>query len=287
MSVPIPSASEPQSDSRSVVRHPEWTPEIIGKFWDYWSSREDRDSWYFSHYYGEALVNFARWSGLLKGEVLDYGFARGLFLPRLLEAGVGVTGVEFSQRAVARANERFRDHPNWRRAVEAESLPTPLPSDRFDLIYCIEVVEHLPDAWLGTTLAELHRVAKPGGHVILTTPHTEDLEAAEVFCPFCDSLFHPVQHLRSVTPDFLSRSLAENGFEVPFCRGITLNPFQKYDGLPRFLEWSPIGIARVLGLRVLRGMDRIAPRRPASGWAFDRASRTTGPHLCTIARKPT
>src|SRR5690606_24956622 len=87
-------------------------------------------------------------------------------------------------------------------------------------------------------------------------------------------------------PAFLQESLSKAGFDVVFCRGISLNPFQKYLRLPSPAEWSPAVLSRVLGLRVLRLLDRLAPRPAGSGWAFDRAAGQSGAHLCAIARKP-
>jgi len=39
--------------------------------------------------------------------------------------------------------------------------------DRFDVVVCTEVLEHDPAFW--QTLAEIGRVLRPGGHLILTT----------------------------------------------------------------------------------------------------------------------
>lgn len=47
--------------------------------------------------------------------------------------------------------------------------PLPYEDDQFDLVIGIEVIEHLEDPF--AFLRELHRVAKPGGKVIVTTPN--------------------------------------------------------------------------------------------------------------------
>ena len=46
-------------------------------------------------------------------------------------------------------------------------------------------------------LEEVRRVLRPGGHVIMTTPHREDMGKNEVLCPNCRCVFHRMQHLRS------------------------------------------------------------------------------------------
>lgn len=282
--------NEVPGTAKASVHRREWTADDITRFWNYWSVRQDHDDWYFSHFYGRGLINAARWYGILRGEVLDYGFARGLLLPRLLEQPVGVAGVEFSAGAVTEAETRNAGRGNWRGAVEATSLPTPLPAGGFDLIYCVEVFEHLLDAWVDPTASELFRLVRPGGYVVVTTPNSEDLERHLTYCPFCEAEFHRVQHLRSVTPDWLGGLLRRHGFQVPFCRGVDLAAFQEDLSLPSVTRWSLAEVPRMARVTVhrihhlmLRAHDRISSMPPHR--TFDRVARASGPHLLAIARR--
>ncbi|VAX41598.1 hypothetical protein MNBD_PLANCTO02-2338, partial [hydrothermal vent metagenome] len=143
-------------------KHPRWTPENIMRFWDYWSHRTDRDAWYFSYAQGPGILNFCKWYGLFQGDVLDYGFARGFFLDHLLkEKGVTVSGLEFSEDSTTRVNEIHKNKPHWKGAVKVGMLPSSLQKDKFDLVFCIEVIEHLLDEWVNDTFQELYRVTKP------------------------------------------------------------------------------------------------------------------------------
>src|SRR5260370_17209511 len=49
------------------------------------------------------------------------------------------------------------------------SIPYPFPDNAFDEIICRHVAEHVPDVMAFIT--ELHRIAKPGGLITITTPH--------------------------------------------------------------------------------------------------------------------
>jgi len=49
------------------------------------------------------------------------------------------------------------------------SIPYPFPDNEFDEIVCRHVAEHVPNVM--SFIAELHRVAKPGGRITITTPH--------------------------------------------------------------------------------------------------------------------
>jgi SAM-dependent methyltransferase len=96
--------------------------------------------------------------------------------PRLLDAGCGsgrtldelarygrVSGVDLSPEAVACARERGHDDV---RVARVEELP--FADATFDVVTCLDVIEHTPDD--GVTLAELRRVTRPGGLLLLTVP---------------------------------------------------------------------------------------------------------------------
>ena len=50
------------------------------------------------------------------------------------------------------------------------NAPLPFADASFDLVWCSEVIEHLEQP--AASLAELRRVTKPGGELVLTTPNS-------------------------------------------------------------------------------------------------------------------
>ena len=54
--------------------------------------------------------------------------------------------------------------------VYASGLALPFGAQTFDTVVCSEVLEHVPDP--ACLLAEVTRVLRPGGHLLLTTPQT-------------------------------------------------------------------------------------------------------------------
>jgi len=98
--------------------------------------------------------------------VLDFGCGEGRYLavaarqfPEARLAGCDVSAVALEHAA-----------SRWPRAefVLIEEGRAPLPDGSFDLILCIEVLEHVRD--VETATRELGRLLAPGGHLILTTP---------------------------------------------------------------------------------------------------------------------
>ena len=64
------------------------------------------------------------------------------------------------------------DHPHSQHAIEVDILASadalPIEDASFDFVLCTEVLEHCPDP--AAVLAEIRRVLRPGGVVLLTTP---------------------------------------------------------------------------------------------------------------------
>lgn len=93
--------------------------------------------------------------------LLDAGCGSGRTLDELARRG-RVTGVDLDAEAVACS--RRRGHDTERAPVEN----LPFAHGSFDLVTCLDVIEHTPDDT--ASLRELERVTRPGGHIILTVP---------------------------------------------------------------------------------------------------------------------
>ena len=182
---------------------------------------------------------------------------------------------------------RLQGRPGFGGAVTLAGVTSGLGDGFFDSVTCIETVEHIDDDGLGMLLGSIRRVLRDGGTLLVSTPNEEDLTAAAVYCPFCDSLFHPVQHVRVWTATALARALGEAGFTVELCRGIRFESFQ---------AWSPFEGSSTEVLGVLRGnllgrmdpllrvVDRTLRRRFPDTLEF-RVRCGRGRHLCAVARR--
>ena len=101
------------------------------------------------------------------GAVLDVGVGAGQFLNALALSGLydRVAGVD---RMVF--DKYFEiDSSIERQTHSIESLP--FPDDSFDVVTCMEVLEHIPDEVFEPGLAELRRVCR--GQLIMTVPFEE------------------------------------------------------------------------------------------------------------------
>ena len=105
--------------------------------------------------------------------VLDLGCGDGAFAAALVQAGADVTAVDVAAEAVRRARDRA---PGARVEQVAEGAALPLDEDAFDLVWAGETLEHVADV-VGL-LAEVRRVLRWGGMLLVTTPNLPRLGVA-------------------------------------------------------------------------------------------------------------
>jgi SAM-dependent methyltransferase len=191
----------------------EWTPEKVERLWDHYGSIDAFRPLYFSAHSGAAIVERADAELGLQGmRVLDFGSGHGDLLAHLFHRGIAAHGLEFSAGSAAATRARFASEDRFRGIEVAGALPAPYPDGSFDVVFLVEVVEHLLDEQLEPTVRELSRLLAPGGHVVATTPNAEDLVLEDVHCPDCGATFHRWQHQRSLTAASLATLFG--GFEV-------------------------------------------------------------------------
>jgi len=146
-------------------------------------------------------------SGLIPADVrsvLDVGCGDGIFANYLLESLPQLTSVhatDWSEAALMHVKTK-------KTKASIDSLPF---ADReFDLVSCLEVIEHLQVRTYQPGLSEICRVSKR--YVLLSVPNSEPLRHSQVECPHCKTRWNPSHHLRSFTPKSLARLLTEFGF---------------------------------------------------------------------------
>jgi len=162
----------------------------------------------------------------IQGRLLDVGCSSGLFLELARRASWEPHGVEVSERAVEASRENFSLQV-FRGTLEEARFE----SGHFDAVTLWDVVEHFDDP--RAALAEVARITRPGGVLVLCTPN-------------CASLFHKLarlsyrltlgrvkgilpllyseKHNTYFTPATLRAMLGETGFDVLSVQGYSAHP---------------------------------------------------------------
>jgi ubiquinone/menaquinone biosynthesis C-methylase UbiE len=99
--------------------------------------------------------------------VLDVGCGPGFYVSELLDQ-VGpdgsVTGVDVSRAMLAVAAKRADRHHNVA-FHQGDATKLPVPDGAFDAAISVQVLEYVGD--VTTALAEIHRVLRPGGRIVV------------------------------------------------------------------------------------------------------------------------
>jgi len=102
--------------------------------------------------------------------VLDAGSGNGEYAFRLARRYPQVTihGVELDGDQVAACRARLRAEPLPNLTFAQGDLTRPLETSGYDLIYSVDVLEHIADD--GAALGNLARALRPGGRLLIHTP---------------------------------------------------------------------------------------------------------------------
>ena len=98
----------------------------------------------------------------------------------------------------------------------------PFETDSFDLVSCLEVLEHLPEQEFREGISEIQRVSKK--YILISVPNSENIAQSLVLCPKCYCAFNPYFHMRSFKKETLGNlftsfkpiTIVEMGSEIYF-----------------------------------------------------------------------
>jgi SAM-dependent methyltransferase len=186
---------------------------------------------YFRNYWGGGAPyeRNERWLGFFAGvadgivrdlhplSVLDAGCAMGFLVEALDQRGVEAWGVDVSEYAISQVDDSVRER------CSVASLTEPLPR-RYDLVTCIEVIEHLPAAEADRALGNLCQATD---RILLSsTP---------------DAYGEP-SHLNVQPPEAWSAALAAHGFYRELTRDFSY--VSPWAALYTRRELSPVELVR-------------------------------------------
>lgn len=180
---------------------------------------------------------------------LDIGCGGGLVAEPLARMGASVTAIDPSDRniAIAKAHADAHNLAIDYRIARVEDLQR--QASRFDIVACLEVVEHVPDP--AAFVAACASLVKPGGLAVFSTINRTfkawvlAIVGAEYVLAWLPRGTH--QWDRFITPEELVRFGEAGGLSAPLLEGIVYDPFKD--------EWSR---APDTSVNYLLGMEKAA-----------------------------
>ncbi|OIP79807.1 MAG: hypothetical protein COT39_00175 [Parcubacteria group bacterium CG08_land_8_20_14_0_20_48_21] len=206
----------PEFNKHEVV----WNQEKINRFWDYFVANKGLLDLSYAKEVGDVVVKYTKCHLKKNGKNLDYGCGGGGLMAHLFKEGYPCEGRDTSVDSVQTCRKRFAHETLFRGADLLQGMPDlTLASAAYDMVYSLEMVEHVPIDVLPYVLAELYRIVKPDGCVFITTPNKENLDKYKVICPDCGCIFHRVQHVNRFTDAKLRELMEHAGFTTLRCEG--------------------------------------------------------------------
>jgi 2-polyprenyl-6-hydroxyphenyl methylase/3-demethylubiquinone-9 3-methyltransferase len=176
----------------------------------------------------DACAHFGRDGGKLRPltglRAVDVGCGAGLLSEPLARLGAEVVAIDAAGENVAAARRHAEQAGlaiDYRQATAGE-----LAGERFDLVVCMEVIEHVPDQ--PALVSELVELAKPGGLLALSTLNrtAPALALGVVGAEYVLRLLPRGTHdwRRFVRPRELQRWLRQAGAEPRTLKGLNYRP---------------------------------------------------------------
>lgn len=164
-------------------------------------------------------------------DVLDIGCGGGILTEPLARLGGKVMGIDASGEAIEVAKKHAGDSGllvNYRQ-VSVERLAG--EAKRFDLITCMEVLEHVSDVPL--FLRSIRELLKPGGLLIASTPNRTAASYAALIVAgeWVLRIIPRGAHdwSKFITPDELKQAMTEAGLDLQSTSGISFRPSRGFE----------------------------------------------------------
>jgi 2-polyprenyl-3-methyl-5-hydroxy-6-metoxy-1,4-benzoquinol methylase len=208
-----------------------------------------------SPWWGEHRSRYHFAGGFAAGKtVLDIACGTGFGGPILLASGAAsVVGVDLSAEGLREARRELRQGFSL---CQSDGTRLPLADGSIDLVTSFETLEHVPA--YEALVAELERVLRPGGVLVLSTPnalHTRPVDGVPRN-PF---------HVKEFLPEELRRLLARHFPSVEMLGQRTRTEYGScpFWELPEHVPRDPTGRARTLVWKAIARLPAAA-RTPAS-----------------------
>jgi 2-polyprenyl-3-methyl-5-hydroxy-6-metoxy-1,4-benzoquinol methylase len=191
-------------------------------------------------------------AGTAEAPVIDIGCGRGEWLEVLRDNGFIGRGIDMNRFFVDACCQLGLE------VIEGDAIDTlrTLPDGCVGAVTAMHVVEHLPFEHVITLLAEVRRVLRPGGLIVLETPNPENLSVAHHW------FYMDPTHRNPLPPEALRWIVEARGFQG--CRIERLTFARDLHALPLLPDTAPgaASINSVLAMLNAAPDYAIVARRP-------------------------
>ena len=172
---------------------------------------------------------------------LDVGCGGGLLSEGMVQRGAHVTGIDMGEAPLSVAKLHGLESGisvDYRQITVEELAQDPEQVGRYDLIACLEMLEHVPDP--ASVIKACAALLKPGGHFFVSTinRNPKSFLFAIVGAEYVLRLLPRGTHVwqKFIRPSEMSDHLRHAGLDVSDLTGMTYNPITKTYRLGRDVD---------------------------------------------------
>jgi SAM-dependent methyltransferase len=143
--------------------------------------------------------------------LLDLGCGTGADCLVLARHGLDAIGIDYSQEAVTRAQEKSRQENRPAVFLQADMTQAlPFPAGQFDAVMSNVAFHSFPDLLLRSILKEISRVLRPGGLFLFHVNSLEDMQ------------YRPKERVQEIEPAFYREADGQtmHFFSEAYCRDL-------------------------------------------------------------------
>ena len=164
--------------------------------------------------------------------VLDIGCGRGESLAQLSKQKIEIWGIDFAPEAIKLSQKLITDvnleKNKFAFLIRTNAKELPFPNGTFDLIFMLDIVEHLNPVELHLALSEAHRLLRGRGKLMIhTAPNLWYYKYGYPFYRLFEKIldnhlpkdpkerltYHKLVHVNEQSPHSLAKSLKKAGFK--------------------------------------------------------------------------
>jgi SAM-dependent methyltransferase len=119
--------------------------------------------------YAPWMPDAMQWQRWRDRDVLEVGVGLGSDHLSFAQAGARMFALDLSREHLRNTRAHLSSHDFTTRPVYGDAERMPFADAQFDLVYSFGVLHHTPDT--ARSIAEVHRVLKPGGEALITLYH--------------------------------------------------------------------------------------------------------------------
>ena len=220
--------------------------ELAAKWWD--MEGEFRPL----HQINPLRVGFIKDRCQLNGtKILDVGCGGGILAEALGSLGANVTGIDASENTIGVAKSHSKTVGSDIKFLQntIEEFRSSNPNERFDVITCLEMLEHVTD--YGETVKACAELAQPGGDLFFSTINRNPkayvllILGAEYVLNMLPRGTH--EYSKFIKPSELAGAIRDAGLELQEIRGMSYNPVTRNAALNDNTSTNYIVHAKKLG----------------------------------------